>query len=278
MKKTVTVLMCLVVGVLVTQGVAFAQQDAKGCKDYPLLSRMPGTYITSCDEKEFEGVDFREPPTGKYVRVEGKYTKIEYRVSKELEGKRSSTQVHRNYANAIKSIGGNSYEYTSNSSSLKLVKDGGEIWVNVYGHGDAFSLTIIEKGTMTQEVVADAKFMAEGISATGHVAVYGISFDFNKSDVKPESEPALREIAKMMKDNPKLKVYIVGHTDNVGEFSYNMKLSQARADAVVKDLVTKYRIEGGRFRAQGVGPIAPVTSNKTEDGRAKNRRVELVEQ
>jgi outer membrane protein OmpA-like peptidoglycan-associated protein len=131
---------------------------------------------------------------------------------------------------------------------------------------------------MKQEVTADAKFMAEGISTTGHVAIYGIYFDFNKSDVKPESEPALSEIAKLLTGTPNLKVFIVGHTDNVGGVDYNMKLSQARADAVVKALTTKYKANPQRLKAYGVGQLAPVAPNKTEEGRAKNRRVELVEQ
>jgi len=131
---------------------------------------------------------------------------------------------------------------------------------------------------MKQEIIADAKFMAEGLSSTGHVAIYGIYFDFNKSDLKPESEPALNEIAKLLTGNLNLKVFIVGHTDNIGGVDYNMKLSQTRADAVVKALTTKYKINPQRLKAYGAGQMAPVASNKTEEGQAKNRRVELVEQ
>ena len=125
---------------------------------------------------------------------------------------------------------------------------------------------------------ADAKVMAEGISQTGHVAIYGIYFDFNKSDVKPESESALNEIGKLFTGNPSLKVFIVGHTDNVGGLDYNMKLSQARADAVVKALTSRYKVNPQSLKAYGVGQLGPVAPNKTEEGRAKNRRVEIVEQ
>ena len=131
---------------------------------------------------------------------------------------------------------------------------------------------------MKQEVAANAKFMSEGISSSGQVAVYGIYFDFNKSDVKPESDPALQEIKKLLSGNPTLKVFIVGHTDNVGGVDFNMKLSQARAEAVVKALTTKYKINPQRLKAYGVGQLAPVAPNTMEEGRAKNRRVELVEQ
>jgi outer membrane protein OmpA-like peptidoglycan-associated protein len=120
--------------------------------------------------------------------------------------------------------------------------------------------------------------MAEGLSSTGHVAIYGIYFDFNKSDLKPESESALKEIAKLLIGNPNLKVFIVGHTDNVGGIDYNMNLSQARAGAVVQALTKKYKVKPQQMKAYGVGQLAPVAPNKTEEGRAKNRRVELVEQ
>jgi OOP family OmpA-OmpF porin len=112
---------------------------------------------------------------------------------------------------------------------------------------------------------------------SGEVAIYGIYFDTGKSDLKPESELALDEIAKLLKENLALNVFIVGHTDMVGDPAANVKLSQARAQAVVTALVTKNEIAASRLTPFGAGPYAPVASNKTEEGRAKNRRVELVE-
>jgi len=281
MKKVIGVAFGVVLAVILMSSFAFAQEkkDAKGCKDHPLFTRMPGTYINDCKSSEFDGRDWHDPDTqGKTkVRVEGKYYYIEYFNQKEYEGKRSNLQVIRNYQNAMKKIGGSVYgdnwwTYT------KLLKDGKEIWAYVSCWTEAFRIEIIEKEAMKQEVTADAKFMSEGISSTGHVAIYGIYFDFNKSDLKPESDPALNEIAKLLTGNPNLKVFIVGHTDNVGGVDYNMKLSQARADAVVKALTTKYKVNPQSLKAYGVGQLAPVAPNKTEDGRAKNRRVELVEQ
>ena len=86
-----------------------------------------------------------------------------------------------------------------------------------------------------------------------------------------------KEIAKLLHQNKGLKLYVVGHTDNVGKLDYNMKLSKARADAVLKELVMKYKVSAQRLKAYGVGSLAPVASNKSDEGRAKNRRVELVE-
>jgi outer membrane protein OmpA-like peptidoglycan-associated protein len=281
MKRMSVGVFCLVLVVVVMSSFAFAQQDKKGCKDHPLFTRMPNTYIYDCKYNEFEAREWYDPDTqGKTkVKVEGKYYFNYYEPQKGFEGKRSDLQVSRNYSNAMKKIGGSVYEYREDHTYMKLLKDGKEIWayVTVY-RGDIIKIEIIEKEAMKQEVTADAKFMAEGLSSTGHVAIYGIYFDFNKSDVKPESEPALQEINKLLSNNSNLKVFIVGHTDNIGGVDYNMKLSQARADAVVKALTTKYKVNPQSLKAYGVGQLAPVAPNKTEDGRAKNRRVELVEQ
>ncbi|MGQ9777693.1 MAG: OmpA family protein [Thermodesulfobacteriota bacterium] len=260
-----------------------AQEDRKGCKDHPLFSRMEGFYIARCDEKAFDAEEFKDPETKKKVTIEGRRYVVEYGLKKGYEKKYSQLQLSRNYLNAIQKIGGAGFENDPkwpDSTYMKITKDGKEIWAVFYQRlaGLAGRLIIIEKQAMTQEIVADAKFMAEGIHAAGHVALYGIYFDFNKADIKPESEPALKEITKLLQQDAKLKLYVVGHTDNVGGLDYNMKLSQQRADAVVKELVSKYKIAQERLKAGGVGPLAPVTSNDTEEGKAKNRRVELVKQ
>ena len=282
MKKVITVVFGVVLAVVLMGGFAFAQEkkDTKGCKDHPLFTRMPGMYIYDCKFSEFDAREWYDPDTqGKTkVKVEGKFYYFYYENQPEYEGKRSALQVTRNYSNAMKKIGGAAYERREDDLYMKIVKDGKEIWAWVYPYGNHVRIEIIEKEAMKQEVTADAKFMSEGISTTGHVAIYGIYFDFNKSDVKPESEPALNEIAKLLTGNTNLKVFIVGHTDNVGGIDYNMKLSQARADAVVKALTTKYKVNPQQMKAYGVGQLAPVASNDTEDGKAKNRRVELVEQ
>jgi len=106
--------------------------------------------------------------------------------------------------------------------------------------------------------------------------LYGIFFDFDKADVKPESEPTLNEIANLLKQDTKLNLYVVGHTDNKGKFDYNVDLSKRRAAAVVKELTKKYGVSPNRLTPDGVGPLAPVSTNETEDGRKLNRRVELV--
>ena len=119
--------------------------------------------------------------------------------------------------------------------------------------------------------------MAEEISASGRVAIYGIYFDFDKADLKPESKPTLDEIAKLLNELPELELVVVGHTDNVGSLDHNMALSKQRAAAVAAALVQDYGIPAQRLTSWGIGYLSPVASNQTDDGRALNRRVELVE-
>jgi OOP family OmpA-OmpF porin len=140
-------------------------------------------------------------------------------------------------------------------------------------------LETVEPRAMEQRmVVVSAAEIGGNIAAQGKAIFYGILFDFDKADVKPESEPQLAEMAKFLRGSPQTQVYIIGHTDNKGTLDYNVRLSGRRADSVVKALAGKYQIDAKRLNPRGLGPLAPVASNRTDDGRAKNRRVELVEQ
>lgn len=121
-----------------------------------------------------------------------------------------------------------------------------------------------------------ASEIGKGLDANGKVAIYGILFDFNKADIKPESKPSLDQIGLLLKQQPTLKLHVVGHTDNVGSLSANLDLSRLRAKAVAAALVENYGIAAGRLTSNGVANLAPVASNTSEQGRAKNRRVELV--
>ena len=140
-------------------------------------------------------------------------------------------------------------------------------------------LEIVETKQMsTGLVTVSASMMASDIARLGHTVLYGIYFDTGKDTLKPESDPAMQEIGKLLKSDPGLKLHVVGHTDNVGALDANMALSDRRAAAVVKELTTKYGIAAARLRGSGVGSLAPVAANTNEEGRAKNRRVELVTQ
>jgi outer membrane protein OmpA-like peptidoglycan-associated protein len=126
--------------------------------------------------------------------------------------------------------------------------------------------------------VVDAQAIGQGLKAEGRVAVYGVSFDTGKAEIRPESAPQFAEMARLLKSQPTLKVFIVGHTDNVGQLDANLALSQRRAEAIVAALTRDYGIAASRLQARGVANFAPVAANDSEAGRARNRRVELVVQ
>ena len=142
-------------------------------------------------------------------------------------------------------------------------------------------LEIVEPKPMETEKVSaslNAGDMAKSIAAEGKIALYGIYFDTAKADIKPESKAQLDEMAKLLQQDAKLRVFVVGHTDNQGSVAANVDLSQKRAEAVAKVLASQYKIEAKRMTAKGIANLSPVASSKDEAGRAKNRRVELVEQ
>jgi OmpA-OmpF porin, OOP family len=253
-------------------------QDTKGSKDHPLITRMPGYYISSYKVSEFDGFE----PTiigGKDVRWEGK--KYSYGYSRK-EGARmiSMLQIIRNYQGAIKQAGGKFIGSGDERRMAAEIRKGGAVtgvYVEAFNEGRDYELTIVESQPMQQEVVADAKAMRNDLSATGKTIVQGIYFDTASATIKPESGPALAEMVKLLKGSPSLKVFIVGHTDTVGNLNTNLKLSSDRAASVVSALVAK-GIAASRLKSGGVGPYSPIASNRDEAGRAKNRRVELVEQ
>lgn len=145
-----------------------------------------------------------------------------------------------------------------------------------FGHAIVL-LDLVETVPMeTKMVTVEAAEMAKSIASTGHIALYGLYFDTDKTDIKPESVPTLKEIAALLKQDPSLTLHVVGHTDNVGGDDYNMELSRRRAAAVVAALTSQYSVDVKRLKPAGVGPLSPVAANDAEDGRSKNRRVELV--
>jgi outer membrane protein OmpA-like peptidoglycan-associated protein len=289
--------------------------DVEGSKDYPMISRYPGSVIRDYLQKEFDEFTL---PLGKFVNgkfaksqhLEGKVTRIVYAVP---QG-RTVLEVYRNYEGALKKAGfealfgcavqecfsgdtsggtrlygtgGYDQSWGSNYGmrylSAKLARREGDVYVSLFGDdkgdGPEVQLYVIEMKPMEGDLITvDAASLANDINRTGHASVYGIYFDTGKADLKPESDATLKEIAKLLQGSPDLKLYVVGHTDNQGALDMNMDLSRRRADAVLVVLTTKYGVAPARLRAFGNGPYAPVASNDSEDGRAKNRRVELVKQ
>lgn len=262
--------------------IAYAQSDAAGSQDPPGMTRMPVYYIRDYQVTEFDSFTFKVTANNNAQgkAVEGKHFEIRYDL-KDNEPTPSPLQVLRNYQNAAKSAGGQVLYTGEDETTIRLVRGGSEEWISLHvgnvPSGVPILMTVISREAMKQEVAMDAAQMASTLGDTGQVAIYGIYFDTAKSDLKPESDPALAEIAKLLKEHPALKVYVVGHTDMAGDPASNVKLSQARAQSVVAALTTKFAIPAVRLIAFGAGPYAPVATNRSEDGRGKNRRVELVE-
>jgi outer membrane protein OmpA-like peptidoglycan-associated protein len=271
MKRITRILLSIVCLSLLTVGVAFSQEkDAKGCKDHPLISRMKNYYIDSC-EKSFNSFDF-------YVKegtktLEGERTKIKYYLQ-EGSPQPSFLQIRRNYGNAVINIEGTVLFDEDRRSTFKVTKGGRETWIalEAFNEGRNYEVVILEMEPMTQEVTADAMYSA--LNKDGFMALY-INFDTGKSDIKPESIAIIEQIAALLRTHPELKVSIEGHTDNVGTPQNNKALSLQRAKSVMNAVVQK-GIAAARLTAVGWGQEKPIADNRSEDGRAKNRRVEIV--
>jgi OOP family OmpA-OmpF porin len=273
--KTITLILALIIFC----SLSFAQEDVKVSKDHPLFNRMPGYRIAQYKDNEFDVLKNFKDEKGKKMNVEGHLYYLNY-VIKTGEKEASGTQVLRNYMNAVTKAGGEVvFEEGCCDVYLKLVKDNRItwVWVRAYNPARAFQVWIVEEAEMKQDIVADPKAMGDDIERTGRVAVYGIYFDTDSYTIKPESELTLKAIAELLKTKSKLNLYVVGHTDFTGDLDHNMKLSENRAQAVVDALVKDYDISAKRLIARGVGPLSPVNTNKTDEGKQLNRRVELVE-
>jgi len=268
---------------------AFSVAEAESeFKDTPHFTGMPSYEIWDADDKEFDEYKFCDGK--KPVTVEGKMWKREYGLKN--EGKEASgLQIIRNYSNAIKNMGGTILiegtreaieavcgegEGYARQVNGRVTKGGKELWVQVGYHeyNGTYIITVLEKEAMKQDVTASA--MLDALNREGHVALY-VNFDTGKSIIKPESQPIIEQIVQMMKSNPELKISVQGHTDNVGSPKSNKTLSEARAKAVIAAIVEE-GIDTKRLSALGHGQDKPIADNKTEEGRAKNRRVELVKE
>lgn len=141
------------------------------------------------------------------------------------------------------------------------------------------AVTIVRSQPMETDRIGivEANEMEEALAQDGRIAIYGIYFDLDSAEPKPESGPQIAQLADLLNANSQLSVLIVGHTDGQGGFDYNLALSQRRAQAVVDALVTNHGIAPSRMMPAGAGMVAPVATNRTEEGRAQNRRVEIVE-
>jgi outer membrane protein OmpA-like peptidoglycan-associated protein len=281
---------------LSSTGLAAAEQDYAGCKDHQLFTRMPNYYIYGCSHSQF---DMKRFPVGPLVdenharlqEVEGAFWQVDY-VLNEGANPVSGLQIQRNFLNAAKRAGGtvegtypggcklmldDSITKGANPCSdygttLKINKGGKEIWAHVYTNEPNYGIYILERKAMQQDISVNE--LVDKLNKDGFLTLY-VNFDTGKATIKPDSNKILDDAASALKSAASLKVEVGGHTDNVGTPQSNEKLSSDRAQAVMAALV-KRGVAANRLMAKGYGQNSPVADNRSEEGRAKNRRVELV--
>jgi outer membrane protein OmpA-like peptidoglycan-associated protein len=261
-------------------------EDVKGSKDHPLLTRYPESRITDY-EKNFNSVTFKIKNAEGNVEekpIEGQATVIRY-FYKDPQTQPSPLQIIRNYQNAVKAIKGEVVferapkDMDPGETTLKANANGKDIWIKVEpdiwsAPTQSYVLSIVEVEAMAQVVSANA--MLDALNKDGFIALY-INFDTGKSALKADGEATVKEIVAMLKGAPDLKISIEGHTDNVGTAASNQKLSESRAKAVM-EAIAKGGVAQTRLASKGLGQAAPIADNRTDEGKAKNRRVELVKQ
>jgi len=279
MKRTFFTILLAVVLVNFTN----AQNDADGCKDHQLLTRLENFYISDCSEN-YNELQLRTSVSKKETK-EGNRFFYYYRYNFDAGVKmKSPLQIIKNYENAVVKNGGRLVYKNTNGSegdieaTLYLSTKEKEYWIQLTsfaGNGievEAFGLNVLEIEVMKQEVAASKMF--ESIIKDGFIALY-INFETGKSIIKAESTPIIEQIVEMLKQNPNLNISIEGHTDNVGTAPSNQTLSESRAKSVMNELVTK-GISTTRLTFKGWGQTKPIADNNSESGRANNRRVEIV--
>lgn len=292
-------------------GATYAQ-DIDGASDYLVLGRYEGTVITDYESLDYDGqAMFTEIDPEEYTDFEGEVTRIVYtmpdgesasvlQIARSFEQKLTGEGFEpilscRNrdcgrglfsggvrdsiWAPLVRKVGALSSNEVAIMTFARALEDSSshiQIAVISGRVGSGINVNVVESAVFESKMI-DAVVMAESILETGRVSLDNIYFDFNESTLTTESDTALTEMARLLHDNPDIDIYIVGHTDNVGSYEFNLDLSRRRAQAVVDALVSQHGVDPAQVLAAGVGPLAPMASNATSDGQAQNRRVELVQ-
>jgi OmpA-OmpF porin, OOP family len=266
-------LVCLVAGSSIAWAQAPARPDAKGCTESKVVTRMPGCFILRCDHKDYSTAEMPRAKSERGHQVEGEFELTSYR----CPNTKSPLELGRNTEAALKDAGFNilyTDTYIGGTRFWMTAQKGGQ-WVKLAIVGDTYDLTAVKEKQMEQVMTANADGWAQQINQSGRASVYGINFDTGKSTIRPDSEPALNEVAKLLKGNPTWAMVVAGHTDNVGAKATNLTLSRQRAQSVIAWL-SAHGVEEARLVPAGFGDARPIAENKDDEGRQKNRRVDLV--
>lgn len=273
--------------------------DVAGSRDHPVVKRYPASVITQFKVMEFDSFKLpladtkggRERAT---KAVEGKLHDATYMFPKGV----SCTQIRRNYENAFKAAGMTLHAGTeppwddrgwsgdnlgwisaqgqSQGHGIAILVTCGENPEIAPGFGSEGVLIVVDQAAMEQKVEVDAAAMQKEIEANGRIALYGINCATGKADIGAESSKVLAQIGALLKAKPEWKLRVEGHTDNVGKSKDNLDLSKRRAAAVVAWLVKNQAVAAARLTSEGFGDSKPLAANDSDEGKAKNRRVELT--
>jgi outer membrane protein OmpA-like peptidoglycan-associated protein len=283
--------------------------EAAVIEDHPLVKPYPGSTLTRRDNAGFSeykvvvGLDQKGKTDDEVIKTtpaSGDLTRLAYENPKD----RSPLEIFTNYKEGLEKAGFEilfeckdtgcgpgwassrwtrvtGIRYVSSQMwflSARLKQGGREVYVCLSIIKLRHQIDILEGKPMERGLVTvTAEALKKGLAGAGRVVLEGVFFDHDKATLKAESKPALDVIGGFLKADPKLKVFIVGHTDGSGGLDYNLKLSRQRAEAVVNALVKDYGIGADRLSAHGVGPLSPARTNRTDQGKTQNRRVEMVE-
>ena len=268
---------------VLTAAPVFAQEpgqpDVEGCQASPLISRMPGCQIYECEKKDFDAFDVIINKAAEMKSLEGAVDHAKFACPANV----SKLQLQRNLEAALQKAG---YKTVfsgkhENSSDAAITTQKGAQWIFVqlsdFNEFPVYEQTTVLVKEMTQEMTASAQAMADAITKSGKLDVYGITFATGQATLTPASDAVLSDLSAVLTANADWRLRIEGHTDNVGTPAANLKLSEARAAAVAAWLTGK-GIAAARLSTAGLGDTQPVGPNTTEEGRARNRRVVLIKQ
>ncbi len=267
---------------LVLVSLTLHSQDVKRCESAEpnYVNRMPGFYLGDCKNSEYNDAQFVYYVKGKALKINkgGKYYDLYYRINEGETRKFSEAQILQNYFNAVLKIKGKALD--DKKTTLTASINGKEVYIQLHTAANSvdtksYRVEIVEVESMNQDIAIN---LQEAIDKDGKAALYGILFDVGKSNIKPESAEAIKQIADYLNANPAVKVIVVGHTDNTGDYTNNKTLSKARAESVKNYLFNTSKIAASRLLSEGAGQFCPVSTNDTEEGRKLNRRVEIVKQ
>ena len=245
-------------------------------KDWKRLGHMPDYVAGDPEKRNFDKLEFtvQDGDDTRSVVVMGEKYLLSY-LQRDDAPRASNLDIQENYRTALKSLGAEILFTDGTNTTARLMEAGRVAWLRVWSQENEVDISVIEEKPFQASIQSPKEdAMKAALEKEGHIALY-INFDFAKADIKPESAPVITQVVQLLKDNPGLKVAIEGHTDSIGGHDYNMALSAARAQSVVAAIAAA-GIAADRLTAAGYGPDKPIADNATDEGRARNRRVELV--